>query len=145
MILIGPNCTDSAIQTIEILVPVPVAEFEGPASGCKPLSVQFTNNSLYGDTYLWDFGDGGFSTQFEPNYTFYTAGVYTVSLTVVGQGGQDIETKQFIIEVYETPNAFFSVTPTKVFIPNEPIFLFNLSTFASSYLWDFGDGNSSTE
>lgn len=145
LIVTGPNCSDSATQTIEIVAPVPVAEFEGPAKGCKPLSVQFTNNSLYGDTYLWDFGDGGFSTQFEPNYTFYTAGIYTVSLTVIGQGGQDIETKQLIIEVYEVPNAFFSVNPTKVFIPNEPVLLFNLSTFASSYEWDFGDGNSSTE
>ncbi|MCO6500629.1 MAG: PKD domain-containing protein, partial [Vicingus serpentipes] len=145
LLVVGPNCSDSAIQTIDIIAPVPVADFEGPAHGCKPLAVQFTNNSMYGDNYLWNFGDGGFSTQFEPLYTYYSSGVYTVTLTVIGQGGQDIQTKPLIIEVYEVPNAFFSVNPTTVFIPNEPILLFNLSTFASSYTWDFGDGNTSTE
>ena len=60
-------------------------------------------------------------------------------------GGQDVEIQQLIIEVYQVPNAFFTVSPTTVFIPNEPILLFNLSNFASSYLWNFGDGNTSTD
>ncbi len=145
LIVSNGNCFDTATQVITIVAPAPVADFQGPAQGCRPLAVQFTNNSLFADTYLWDFGDGGTSTQFEPSYTYYIAGTYTVTLTATGQGGQNIQTQQLIIEVYELPNAFFTVTPTTVFIPNDPILLFNLSTFASSYLWDFGDGNTSTD
>ena len=145
LIVSNVNCADTFIQTIEIIPPVPVANFQGPSSGCRSLDVQFTNNSEYGSTYLWDFGDGGTSTQFEPSYTYFNPGVYTVTLTVFGDGGQDIEIQQSIINVYQLPSAFFTVNPTTVFIPNEAIVLFNLSVFASTYLWDFGDGNSSTE
>ena len=139
------NCTDTAVQIINIIAPVPVASFQGPAQGCRPLAVQFTNNSQYADTYLWNFGDGGSSTQFEPNYTYYNPGIFTVTLTVFGTGGQDIQIQQLIIEVFQVPSAFFTVSPTTVFIPNEPVSLFNLSNFASSYFWDFGDGNTSTD
>ncbi|MDG1477234.1 MAG: PKD domain-containing protein [Vicingaceae bacterium] len=145
LIVSSINCADTFIQTIEIIPPVPVSNFQGPASGCRALEVQFTNTSEYGNTYLWDFGDGGTSTQFEPSYTYFNPGVYTVTLTVFGDGGQDVEAQQSIINVYQLPNAFFTVNPTTVFIPTEPILLYNLSNFASSYLWDFGDGNTSVE
>jgi PKD repeat protein len=141
----NPNCADTAIQTITIIPPVPVASFQGPAQGCRPVEVQFSNFSEYGNSYLWDFGDGGTSTQFAPSYTYYNPGVYTVTLTVVGDGGQDVETQQLIIEVYQNAIALFTVSPTIVYIPTESILLFNLSTFALSYTWDFGDGNSSSE
>ncbi|MGB0887724.1 MAG: PKD domain-containing protein [Vicingaceae bacterium] len=141
----SPNCADTTTQSITIIPPIPIANFQGPATGCRPLSVQFTNFSSYGNTYLWDFGDGGVSTQFEPEYTFYNPGTYTVTLTVIGDGGQDVQVKQQIIEVYQNPSAFFTASPTTVFIPNEPVLFFNLSNFANTYLWDFGDGNTSNE
>ena len=145
LIVSNANCADTFIQTIEIIPPVPVSNFQGPSSGCRALDVQFTNSSQYGNAFLWDFGDGGTSTQFEPSYTYFNPGVYTVTLTVFGDGGQDVEVQQSIINVYQFPNAFFTASPTIVFIPNEPVLLYNLSNFATTYLWDFGDGNTSTE
>ena len=139
------NCSDTVFETITIIPPVPVANFQGPAQGCRPVEVQFSNFSQYGNNYLWDFGDGGTSTQFAPSYTYYNPGTYTVTLTLNGDGGQDVQVQQLIIEVYQNARAFFTVSPTTVFIPNEPVLLFNLSNFASTYTWDFGDGNSSTE
>ncbi len=145
LIVSNANCADTAIESITIVPPVPAANFTGPAQGCRPLTVQFINNSLFADTYLWNFGDGGNSAQFQPSYTYYNPGIYTVTLTVFGPGGQDTLVQQLIIEVYQLPTAFFTVSPTVVFIPNQPILLYNLSSFASFYLWNFGDGNSSTE
>ncbi len=145
LIVSNVNCADTAVNNIEIVAPIPVADFTGPAQGCRPLAVDFTNNSQFADTYLWDFGDGGTSTQFEPSYTYFNPGVYTVTLTVFGSGGQDTQVQQLIIEVYQMPSAFFTVSPTTVFIPNEPVAFFNLSNFASSYFWDFGDGNTSID
>ena len=135
LIVSNVNCADTFIQTIEIIPPVPVSNFQGPSSGCRALDVQFTNSSQYGSTYLWDFGDGGTSTQFEPNYTYFNPGVYTVTLTVFGDGGQDIEVQQSIINVYQLPNAFFTVNPTTVFIPTEPILLYNLFLYLGCFLY----------
>ena len=145
LIVSNGNCFDTTTQTVTIVAPTPIADFQGPAQGCRPLVVQFTNNSQFATTYLWDFGDGGTSTQTAPSYTYFNPGTYTVTLTATGSGGQDVQTQQLIIEVYQVPTAFFTVSPTTVFIPTDPVLLFNLSNFASSYLWDFGDGNSSTD
>ena len=38
-------------------------------------------------SYLWDFGDGGTSTQANPNHTYAAAGSYPVSLKVTDAGG----------------------------------------------------------
>jgi PKD repeat protein len=42
--------------------------------------VTFTSWCNYADSYLWDFGDGGTSTEQHPIYTYLTPGVYTVGL-----------------------------------------------------------------
>jgi PKD repeat protein len=71
------------------------ADFAGmPTSGAPPLVVQFTNLSS-GDitSYLWDFGDMGTSTEENPTHTYLSAGKYTVSLRVKGNGKVDDEVK----------------------------------------------------
>ena len=61
--------------------------------GCQPVTatfttsmngntVHFTNSSQNGSAYLWNFGDGGGSTQHSPSHTYLSSGTYTVSLTV---------------------------------------------------------------
>jgi gliding motility-associated-like protein len=145
LVVSNGNCFDTTTQIITINAPQPIADFLGPAQGCRPLDVQFVNNSQFADTYLWDFGDGGTSTQVSPSYTYFNAGTYTVTLTAFGPGGQDTQTQQQIIEVYQLPTAFFTVSPSTVFIPTQVSLFFNLSSFATTYLWDFGDGNTSTD
>jgi PKD repeat protein len=77
------------------------AEFTGePVSGFAPLDVQFFDQST-GDLIAWDwtFGDGGISGARHPLHTYDSAGTYTVSLTVYGPEGSDVETKESYIEV----------------------------------------------
>jgi gliding motility-associated-like protein len=45
-------------------------------------SCTFYNLSENGSTYFWTFGDGGFSYEEQPVYTYVNEGVYTVSLYV---------------------------------------------------------------
>jgi len=139
------HCADSISHSIVIIPPVPIADFTGPAQGCMPLEVQFTDNSLYADSYVWNFGDGSSSTMKDPLKTYYTPGTYTVSLTVVGLGGTDDTLQSQIVEVFQVPNAYFAVSDNIVFIPNDPVSFFNLSSFATTYSWDFGDGNLSSD
>jgi gliding motility-associated-like protein len=54
---------------------------------CIPQSVYFQNNSTNGNAYLWNFGDGNTSTQFEPIYQYSTPGIYDVTLVVLDTNG----------------------------------------------------------
>jgi len=138
------NCADSIRQSIEIFPPLPVSSFVPDIdAGCEPLTVSFTNNSDYGSDYYWDFDDGNTSTEFEPTHTFSDPGAYQVMLKVTGDGGEDYSFETVV--VYTKPNVNFIVEPTLVMLPDEPIKLYNLTEYGDRYLWDFGDGGTSTE
>jgi PKD repeat protein len=82
--------------------PISAAFVGSPTSGDAPLIVTFTDQSTADsgiDTWSWDFGDGGTSTQQSPQHTYSDAGAYTVSLTVGGADGSDTETKTNYITV----------------------------------------------
>ncbi|MBA6316357.1 PKD domain-containing protein [Cellulophaga baltica] len=86
-----------ALSSSEVTITITVTAPANQAPTAVATSVQRTGISQYifdfaGDsssdpdsnpiTYLWDFGDGGSSTEINPNYTYTTTGVYNVSLTV---------------------------------------------------------------
>ena len=55
-----------------------------PAAGCStPHTVFFTDQSTSPDTWLWNFGDGSTSRAQNPIHTYISAGIYTVSLTIM--------------------------------------------------------------
>lgn len=54
---------------------------------CLPNPVQFINNSTGGDIFLWDFGDGTFSTDFSPSHAYLEVGEYTVELLITDSQG----------------------------------------------------------
>jgi PKD repeat protein len=138
-------CSSSAEQIIQIAAPVPIADFIGGGEGCEPFVVHFTNLSSYASSYVWDFGDGGQSNLENPTYTYYNAGEYTVSLTAIGEGGQNTVQHIDSVKIYPQAFAYFTPSQTTVYIPNDPVTYFNISQNATSYQWDFGDGLTSTE
>lgn len=128
----------------------PVADFTyDPGKGCAPLTVQFTNLTQYGDpdSYTWYFGQGeGISTSEHPTHTYYEPGVYSVKLEATNESGiTDAAVKRLIIEVFPVPHADFAIRPETVKLPEDPIYITNLSFEADSYIWDFGDGANSSE
>lgn len=147
LIVSGNNCSDTASQTVKVNPTTPVAAFEGEGEGCQPLSVQFTNKSIFAEEYLWSFGDGETSTQKNPNHVYSQPGIYTVTLKVKGEGGDDEIVMEDVVKVYAVPTAFFKVKPDSkiVKIPGNSHYFANLSENASAYHWDFGDGSTSSE
>lgn len=144
------DCTETHAVTVQILPSPPLLEFEyDPASGCVPLTVNFTNLSQYADpaTYAWEFGAGqGTSTAIDPSYTYYEPGVYTVTLSAKNSAGESAQvTKQLIITVHDKPSAQFNVKPSQIQFPGGKLYTDNRSFGATSFLWDFGDGTASTE
>ena len=135
------------VQADSILPPTPppVADFTSDVtSGPADLSVQFTDLSTESPTsWNWDFGDGGTSTEQNPQHTYDTGGIYPVKLTVVNAGGSDEEEKFNYIEV--EIDAEFAATPIVGPIPLVVQFT-DLSTGnPDDWLWNFGDGQTSTE
>lgn len=80
-----------------------VADFTANATtACAaPLTVQFTNNSSYASSYLWDFGDGTTSTSISPTHTYIANGNYTVRLIAVADPcGRDTLIRSNYIDIH---------------------------------------------
>ena len=69
----------------------PIADFAiSEFLGNGPYSVHFTDLSQNGPTaWLWNFGDGGTSTEASPSHLYLHEANYTVSLTVANVAGYD--------------------------------------------------------
>lgn len=50
-------------------------------------TVSFENTTLYGDNYVWNFGDGVFALTQNPTHEYPALGTYTVTLTVTNDCG----------------------------------------------------------
>jgi len=132
-----------SVRITVILPPPPVADFEGDAAGCAPLTVRFKNKSKHGESYTWDFGDRQYSAEKDPVHTYYVPGDYVIKLTVRNLAGESV--RNGIVKVYQNPSAIFDAYPVNV-VNNEQIVIFySYSYYADNYLWMFGDGETSTE
>ena len=90
--------TDTAIKKDCISIGMaPKADFvANPTSGNVPMNIAFTDKSTgIATTWNWNFGDGTGSTEQNPSHTYWTAGVYTVTLTVSNDYGSSYSTKNF--------------------------------------------------
>jgi PKD repeat protein len=82
-----------------------VADFSfAPDSGDYPLSVDFTDLSLYSPTeWTWDFGDGDSSYMQNPSHTYTVPGTYYPSLYVANTNGSDTKVSALPIKVTSPP------------------------------------------
>jgi len=144
----GGQNTATKSGCITVSVPAPVADFTAsPTSGPAPLAVNFTDHSTGSPTsWSWSFGDGQSSTAQNPSHVYAAPGAYTVTLTVANDAGDNTQTKAGYITVSPAaPVAEFAASPTSGPAPLSVQFL-DLSTGnPTSWLWDFGDGQSSTD
>ena len=83
----GGDCVDSIMQQI-CLLDGPQADFTlSPDTVCQNTPVYFTNTSLGGSVFFWDFGDGNtFTGATPPNHSYALPGTYTVTLTAQDMG-----------------------------------------------------------
>ncbi len=145
------DCVEIISKDVKINPIPPVLEFDYfPPVGCAPHTVNFINESKFADptTYFWDFGAGeGTSRAIDPTYTYGRPGLYSVTLSATNLLGDTVKlTKELIIEVKENPVAQFAIYPTTPLnVPGEILYTDNRSRNASSYVWDFGDGFTSTD
>jgi PKD repeat protein len=125
-----------------------VLDFNGtPRSGVSPLTVQFNDLStgfLEPVTYLWDFGDGGTSTERNPLYTYNQQGSHTVTLNISQSIGAPASiAKNNYITVTSIPLILpvvdFFGTPTSGVAPLTVIFTDLSTNTPIAWNWSFGD------
>ncbi len=128
------------------LNPPLMADFTAsPTSGLPPLTVDFTDTSTGTLTsWLWNFGDGYTDTLQSPSHMYSDVGVYTVTLNITGVGGSDEEVKPAYIAVAYPPVASFWVSPTIGIAPIVVNFTDTSTGTISTWMWNFGDGITST-
>jgi FOG: PKD repeat len=138
------GCRGTDTIHIKVIMPSePIASFAPDTVGCTPLFIQFRNMSENGTSYLWDFGDQIFSSEKNPFHTYNVPGNYIVKLTVTNIAGQS--SHNGLITVYQKPTAVFNVYPTEVINNSQVVVFTNFSYNGVSWLWNFGDGNTSVE
>ena len=85
------TCTSTVFSETITINDLPTADFLA-TSVCLNNETQFTNGSINGSTYHWDFGDSFESTAESPSHLYAEAGNYTVTLTTTNSDGcQDVE------------------------------------------------------
>lgn len=138
------GATNTATNTATINYADPVAGFTMDKTEAAPLEViTFTNTSENASSYMWDFGDGETSTVTDPTHAYETEGTFTIQLTAVGPGGATNSSSATLTTTWGDPVAGFTMDKTEA-APQEDITFTNESENAESYVWDFGDGSTST-
>lgn len=143
------GCLDTA--KINIMVAKPIGNFSiTPASGCAPLPVSFKDLStdvpgVVLTKYLWSFGDGAVTTSTtSPVIHVYTAsGTYTAKEIVTDNIGCADTFTSSLTPSISKPKAGFTTNTTATCVGFNVSFN-NTSVGSASYLWNFGDGGTST-
>lgn len=135
------NEPDSLVKQVRIS-PTVKAQFQTAAFGCVPYNAVFTNTSLGGIAFVWEFGDGTTSTATDPTHLYANAGSYQVRLiaTDTNSCNKTDTSAYFTITVSPNPSASFTYSPQPT-ESNMPVSFVNSSAGATRYKWLFGDGD----
>ncbi len=143
------GCTDTLQKTNYIQIQPPHVSINNlPVARCAPLTWTFSSTIQSIDpvvSYLWDFGDGTTSAAANPTHVF-GVGSYKIKLVITTAGGcTDSAVVDPGITTTLKPVPNFTATPKDV-CAYVPVNFTDLTTgTATSWLWDFGDGGTSTD
>jgi gliding motility-associated-like protein len=149
-VLFGESgCSVNTPEQEVAIASVPVSSFSvnKPDQCLTTNQFIFTNNSTnaVGEMkYRWFLGDGTEIVTKDLKYTYKKAGVYKVKL-LVNSIAVCADSTFLDITVYQNPIADFSVQPRCINLPVIPLNkTFDTLSSPISYLWTFGNGQSST-
>jgi len=151
LIATNAHCADTTTSTVFIKQPINPSFTINQTPQCIDVN-SFTYNlsGLYSNlaTFNWDFGGATTTnpntTESPNNITYNNAGTYPVIITISDEGC--VASYTDTIQVFPSPSIAFSITDTLGC--NSATTKFNNESIAwgdVNYLWNFGDGTTSTE
>ncbi len=144
------GCVDSLKKVNYIKALSPVIDFGATATNvCLGDPACFYNNTTGSSTLLfaWNFGDGFTSSLATPCHNYSANGSYNVTLTATDTSGCISTLTDSASVLVSMPAALFIADTTNSTCPPLAVQFSNLSTnidSATTYLWNFGDGNTSS-
>ena len=112
---------------------------------CKSISYAFTNTSIGGTTYSWNFGDGtALSTLQSPSHTFIANGLYTVTL-ISTENANCKDTVQKNVLVESVTASLLQSATTFCNTPFVVNFTDNTAGNNVAWQWNFGNGTTSID
>ncbi|MFN7974605.1 MAG: PKD domain-containing protein [Acidobacteriota bacterium] len=123
------------------------AFYATPTKAIPGTSIQFTDDSRNGPvaSWSWDFGDGTTSSARNPVHSYGAPGLYDVKLTVANLNGAESRTKSGYVDIQIRPpvadfvgDVSLGPAPLTVSFTDQSIWS------PATWLWDFGDGSTST-
>jgi len=143
----GIGQTQSYTVTVSPNSIVPSLVVDAPQlAGCAPWTVAFHNNTTGANTFEYDFGDGSpvILSSVSPElitHTFLKGGTYTVRVKATNSCSVNYATQ--VITVYPQPAPDFTADITQA-CTRATVTFTNKTPVANTYVWDFGDGTTST-
>ena len=103
----------SDTRRIQVMIATPEASFEGAEDTLfieqgGYTTIQFDNTSSFGETWLWDFGNGYNSKVKSPSTVYNREGEYGVSLTVFNRLGCSDNSQRVLMVAYRSPRPVLS-------------------------------------
>lgn len=141
------NCPSLPASGTVTVNPLPIVTFSSNiVEGCAPLGVTFTATDQTNATYNWSTSNALTGAGSSTTIVFPTGGTYDVTLAATTINGCFASNSMAnYIYVEELPNADFE-SPISIFTNEAQYVQFsNFSTGATNYIWNFGDGQMSTE
>ena len=131
----------AALHQMDISVSGLAAANNSPTTFGNTTSFNATITAGTNVFYSWNFGDNTSGYGAAPNHTYAQPGTYTA--TVTATNSDNLLTAATVVTIYQSAVADFVGTPVSGTVPLSVTFT-NSSAFATSYLWQFGDGATST-
>ncbi|MGI9158699.1 MAG: PKD domain-containing protein, partial [Saprospiraceae bacterium] len=126
-----------------VVHPMPESDFAQPTNSCIDVVIPFENQSQSTLMPFWRFGDGATSTLANPSHVYTDTGTYEVKLVTKNEFGC-IDSIARTIFVTRPPTAIFSTAPDSGCAVLQVNFTNTSFGFETTYLWDFGNGDTST-
>ncbi len=140
------GCSSDTLQATVTVLPLPISTFSADVTeGCVPLLVNLSADVSNNTSYSWQTSNQLTASGEQANLIFNANGNYSVSLTTTLNGCSSTTSIANLITVENYPIAAFEPSSAVLTEPNQELFFLNTSVGSSSYIWDFGDGSSSTE
>ena len=130
------NYIDTILTTITISPNSTTSQFALSNINCSS-TITITNQSQNATNYNWNWGNGQTATGAQTNYTYPSPGNYTISLIAANGICTDTSFQTVTISAPTLANYTFTTDCSN------SINVTNQSTNATSYVWNWGNGQSS--